>query len=94
MNNKEFINELSQKTGFTISETQKMVSNFIGAMGEMLQSDNSVVVPSFGAFEIKKKMERIMVNPSTKQRMLIPPKLVLAFKPHSSWKEKVKKEKK
>ena len=78
MNNKEFINELSQKTGFTISETQKMVSNFIGAMGEMLQSDNSVVVPSFGAFEVKKKMERIMVNPSTQQRMLIPPKLVLA----------------
>ena len=31
-----------------------------------------------------------MVNPSTGQRMLIPPKLVLNFKPNSSWKERLK----
>ena len=38
----------------------------------------------------EKKMERIMVNPSTGQRMLVPPKLVLTFKPNVSWKERVK----
>lgn len=31
-------------------------------------------------FDVKKKMERIMVNPATQQRMLVPPKLVLGFK--------------
>ena len=31
-----------------------------------------------------------MVNPSTGQRMLVPPKLVLNFKPNVSWKERVK----
>jgi DNA-binding protein HU-beta/integration host factor subunit alpha len=49
-----------------------------------------VLIPTFGTFEVKKKMERIMVNPSTGQRMLVPPKLVLTFKPNVSWKERVK----
>jgi DNA-binding protein HU-beta/integration host factor subunit alpha len=39
---------------------------------------------------VKKKMERVMVNPSTGQRMLVPPKLVLNFKPNGSWKEHIK----
>lgn len=39
---------------------------------------------------LKKRLERIVVNPGTKQRMLVPPKLVLGFKPIASLKEKVK----
>jgi len=39
---------------------------------------------------VKKKMERVVVNPATKQRKLIPPKLVLAFKPSTVLKEKMK----
>ncbi|NDW13901.1 HU family DNA-binding protein, partial [Bacteroides sp. 214] len=30
-------------------------------------------------FSVKKKEERIIINPSTKQRMLVPPKLALIF---------------
>lgn len=47
-------------------------------------------IPKFGTFEVKKRLERIVVNPGTKQRMLVPPKLVLGFKPIASLKEKVK----
>ena len=46
---------------------------------------------NFGNFEVKKKLERVMVNPTTGQRMLVPPKLVLAFKPNPTWKDKIKK---
>lgn len=35
-------------------------------------------------------MERIVVNPATKKRMLVPPKLVLGFKPVQSIKEQLK----
>jgi DNA-binding protein HU-beta/integration host factor subunit alpha len=49
-----------------------------------------VLVPNFGVFETKKKMERVMVNPATGQRMLVPPKLVLSFKPNQTWKDKLK----
>ena len=92
MNNKDFITELAERSGFTAKDTQKLVNNLIDAMGDAFQQDNAVLVPNFGVFETKKKLERIMVNPSTGQRMLIPPKLVLNFKPNQTWKEKLKGE--
>ena len=67
-----------------------MAGNLIDAMGDAFQEDNSILVPNFGVFETKKKMERIMVNPATGQRMLVPPKLVLSFKPNQTWKDKLK----
>ena len=90
MNNKEFIAELAERTGFNAKDTQKLVNNLIDAMGDDFQEDNSIMVANFGVFETKKKMERIMVNPSTGQRMLVPPKLVLNFKPNQTWKDKLK----
>jgi len=90
MNNKDFIAELADRTGYSVDDTQRMVNTIINAMGDHFQESDSVLIPSFGTFEVKKKMERIMVNPSTGQRMLVPPKLVLGFKPTASWKERVK----
>ena len=46
----------------------------------------------FGTFEVKKRLERVMVNPSTGLRMLVPPKLVLNFKPAATIKGHVRKE--
>jgi DNA-binding protein HU-beta/integration host factor subunit alpha len=90
MNNKEFIAELAERTGYSVKDTQKLASNLIDALGDAFQEDNSVLVPNFGVFETKKKMERVMVNPATGQRMLVPPKLVLSFKPNQTWKDKLK----
>lgn len=90
MNNKEFITELAERTGYTAKDTQKLAANLINAMADAFQEDNAVLVPNFGVFETKKKMERIMVNPSTGQRMLVPPKLVLNFKPNQTWKAQLK----
>lgn len=90
MNNKEFIAELASRTGFGTKDTQTLVNNIVNAMGDAFQEDNAVLVPNFGVFETKKKMERIMVNPASGQRMLVPPKLVLSFKPNQTLKEKLK----
>ena len=91
MNNKGFIAELSRRTGFTHDDTQKMVSTVIDTMNDAFQRGDIVSVPKFGTFEVKKRLERIVINPGTKQRMLVPPKLVLSFKPIASIKEKLKK---
>lgn len=93
MNNKEFINELSGRTGYTASSTQKMVNTIIDALGDAFQEGKPVSIENFGNFEVRKKMERIMVNPTTQQRMLVPPKLVLSFKPDEGWKSKIKNQK-
>lgn len=90
MTNKDFILELAEQTGYSPEDTQKMVNVIVEAMGDCFQEDNMVLVPAFGTFEVKKKLERVMVNPSTGQRMLVPPKLVLNFKPNANWKEQIK----
>ena len=90
MNNKDFITELAEKTGYTAEEAQRMVDIVVETMADRFQEGDVVLIPNFGSFEIKRKMERIMVNPSTGQRMLVPPKLVLNFRPNSNWKERVK----
>lgn len=91
MNNKELVAELSRRIGQKSSVTQRMLNSILGAMGDAFQEGDPVQIMNFGTFEVKKKMERIITNPVTGQRMLVPPKLVLSFKPNSSLKDNVRK---
>ena len=90
MTNKDFIADLAQRSGYSPEDVHRMVNDVVETMGDYFQEDNSVLIPTFGTFEVKKKLERVMVNPSTGQRMLVPPKLVLNFKPNVNWKERIK----
>jgi len=91
MNNKEYISALADQAGYTQSDTQKMVRTIIEAMSQHLEDGDSVQLSNFGTFEVKKRLERIVINPSTQQRMLVPPKLVLNFKPVLAIKEDLKR---
>jgi len=42
MNNKEFINELSLKTGYSVEETQKMVHTILDSMTSEFEDGNGV----------------------------------------------------
>ena len=90
MNNKQFIAELANRMGYSVQDTQKMMYQVIDAMGDSFIEGNAVTVQNFGSFEVKKKLERIMTNPVTGQRMLVPPKLTLGFKISPTWKDKIK----
>lgn len=90
MNNKEFIAELSQRTGYSQTDIKKLVRTLIDEMGDRFSEGDIVYLQNFGTFEVKKRLERIVVNPGTQQRMLVPPKLVLGFRPISSIKEILK----
>ena len=91
MNNKEFIAELAQRTGHKQEATQRMARTFVEVLGESFEAGEAVNLPKFGTFEVKKRLERTMVNPNTGQRMLVPPKLVLNFRPIAAIKELLKK---
>jgi len=90
LNNKEFTSELSQRLGYTIRDTSELMASLLSDMTQQLQEGNTITVQGFGTFEVRKKIERITINPVTKLRMLIPPKLVLAYKPSNVLKDKFK----
>ena len=84
MNNKEYIAELSRHTGFSQDDTQRMVRCVVEGMSLKFDEGIGVSIASFGVFVIKKRMERFVVNPSSGQRMLVPPKIVVTFKAETS----------
>jgi len=91
MNNKDFLNQLAGKTNMSIAETKEMTNAFINIFADHAEDGTTYSIQGFGNFEVKKKLERIVVNPSSRQRMMVPPKLVLTFKPSMTVKDKFKK---
>lgn len=90
MNNKEFTSELARRLGYTSKDTSELMTSLLTELTQQLQEDNVVAIQGFGTFEVKKKAERVSMNPITKQRMLVPPKLVLTYKPSNLLKDKFK----
>ena len=90
MNNKEFTSELAERLGYTIKDTSKLMNSLLSSMTQELEEGNVIAIQGFGSFEVKKKAERISINPASKQRMLVPPKLVLSYRPSNTLKDKFK----
>ena len=90
MNNKEFTYELAERLGYTIKDTSELINSLLASMTQELEEGNMIAVQGFGSFEVKKKAERISINPASKQRMLVPPKLVLSYRPSNTLKDKFK----
>ena len=88
MNSKEFVGALSVQLNLSIKETERLVAATAECMAESVGDQDMLAVQGFGIFDVKKKLERVVVNPATKKRMLVPPKLVLNFKPSNVLKEK------
>lgn len=88
MNNKEFLGALSTQLNISVKEAERLMGALTECVGECVDEESTLSIQGFGNFDIKKKLEREVVNPSSKKRMLIPPKLVLNFKPSNVLKDK------
>ena len=90
MKNKELVTELATRLGWTAQEVTETLS-VLGSVGSSRLVDNDTIyLQGFGQFEVKKKAERISVNPANGKRYLIPPKLVPVFKPGVTVKNRLK----
>ncbi|MDL2241340.1 HU family DNA-binding protein [Bacteroidales bacterium OttesenSCG-928-L03] len=90
MNSAELTSALSDKLDLTKQDVLKRMDALAEIMTSELTQGNTIAVTTFGSFEVKKRNERISFHPTTKQKLLIPPKLVLSFKPALSLKDKCK----
>jgi len=90
MNNKELIGELSNRMKYSKQETSEMLSALTDIITSSLVDNDSVYFPALGLFDVKKRGERISVNPANGKRYLVPPKLIPVFKPGDTIKAKLK----
>ena len=90
MNNKELVAELARRLGKTQKEIGSLLDVTAEAMVETMNEETLLSIQGFGSFEVRKKQDRVLVNPVTKQKMVIPPKLSLTFKVGTTYKNKLK----
>lgn len=90
MEYKEFLGLLQNRIGKDKKTTERLSLNLAKVLKEQCADMNTVSIKGFGNFEPKKKMEREIFNPATGSKMLVPPKIVLTFKPSTSIKNQLK----
>ncbi len=90
MNNNEFIAEIARRTDLSAREVTNLMDAFVAEFTSHLFEEDVVSIQGFGSFSVRKKMERVVINPVSKQRMLVPPKRVVNFKVSPVLKEKLK----
>lgn len=90
MDNKSLVTEIAKRIDKSPKEVSFLIEAFVSVLKDKCVDMDSIAIPGFGTFESKKKLERIVVNPSTGKRMLIPPKISLTFKPSAILKSKLR----
>jgi len=90
MDNKKLVETVAANLGRTPDDVNKLMEGLVGVIKTRCCEMDTVVVPAFGAFEPRKRNERVIVHPSTGRRMLVPPRVTLSFKVSKVLKAKIK----
>ncbi len=90
MDTKTLIDTLARQTGMKRAEVQHLTEVLGETITEYCADFNSVAIPGFGSFDVKKRPERVATHPATGRRLLVPPKISVVFKPSALLKQKMK----
>jgi nucleoid DNA-binding protein len=87
---KEIVKTISEEIGLTQLKTKEIVQKTFDAIVETLVEEGRIELRNFGVFEVKERAARKARNPRTGQRVDVPEKFVVTFKPGKEMEEKVR----
>jgi nucleoid DNA-binding protein len=87
---KEIVKTISEELGLTQLKTKEIVQKTFDAIVEALVDEGRIELRNFGVFEVKKRASRKARNPRTGQRVDVPEKWVVTFKPGKEMEERVR----
>jgi integration host factor subunit beta len=87
---KEIVKAISDEIGMTQLKTKEIVQKTFDAIVETLIHDRRIELRNFGVFEVKKRAARKARNPRTGDKVFVPEKFVVTFKPGKEMEEKVR----
>ena len=90
MTKKEIVKTISEEIGMTQLKTKEIVQKTFDAIVETLVEEGRIELRNFGVFEVKKRAARKARNPRTGDRVDVPQKFVVTFKPGKEMEEKVR----
>jgi len=87
---KEIVKTISEEIGLTQLKTKEIVQKTFDAIVEALVEERRIELRNFGVFEVKERAARKARNPRTGERVDVPEKMVVTFKPGKEMEEKVR----
>jgi nucleoid DNA-binding protein len=82
----DLIQTVAEKTGVSQDQTREVIHTMLTAIGEGLVTDEEARLSDFGVFEVRRMRPRYGRNPRTGERITIPGKAEVRFRPGSALK--------
>jgi len=87
----DLINKLSKDMDITKQEAENGVNIFFDTLKEAIKRGEEIELRGFGSFRIRKRDPRSGRNPRTGERVKVPAKKVIYFKPSKILKQMINK---
>ena len=81
MNKTELVQAIAEKTNLTKVKAKAALDATLMSIAGALKKDDKVALIGFGTFMVVKKEARQGINPATKEKITIPARKVVKFKP-------------
>jgi integration host factor subunit beta len=88
---KEIVKKISEDINLTQLKTKDIVQRTLDAIIQTLVSEGRIELRNFGVFEVKQRAPRKARNPRTGDKVYVPSKNVVTFKPGTEMEELVRK---
>ena len=86
---KELVDRIADRTGAKHVLVKKVVQSFLDEIIEELAKGNRLEFRDFGVYESRQRAARIAQNPKTLERVHVPAKRTVRFKPGRMMKQKL-----
>ena len=86
---KEIVRTISEEIGLTQLQTKEIVQKTFDAIVEALVAERRIELRNFGVFEVKRRAPRKARNPRTGDKVFVPEKYVVTFKPGKEMEQRV-----
>ena len=84
MNKTDLVNEVAAKANLSKTDAKAALDAVLESIAEALVNDDKVQLIGFGPFAMQDKPARTGLNPRTKEKIEIPARKVVKFKPASN----------
>ena len=81
MNKTGVVNEIAARAQLNKVDAKKALEATLETIAEALKNEDKVQLIGFGTFAVVDKPERTGINPLTKEKIVIPARKVVKFKP-------------
>lgn len=90
MTKKEIVKKISEEIGLTQLKTKDIVQRTLDEIIQTLVQEGRIELRNFGVFEVKRRAPRKARNPRTGDKVYVPAKNVVTFKPGKEMEELVR----